>query len=143
MSLYSAFKTDENIERLGIVLDYGSFRIRVARAGGSNKRFARVFEQKLKPVRQALKADQLQEEIGDRILAEVYADAVILDWETLIDGEFKKGIEAEDGSLLPFNVKNVQETLQNLPELFTDIREQTTKFSNFRALDKEADAANL
>jgi len=142
MGLYDSFKTDPEVERKGILLDYGSFRIRIARAGGANKRFLKVLDHKTRPYKQALKAEQLDEDIADSVMAEVYADAVILGWETKVDGQFKSGIESETGELLPFTAQNVTKTLLALPELFADIRQQSSQFQNFRALQREDDAKN-
>lgn len=142
MSLYSAFETDPNVERQGVNLDFGTFRVRVARAGGANKRFLKLMDQKTKAYKQAIKYDQLEESIAEEVMLEVYADAVILGWETKVEGEWKSGIEARDGSLVPYSAKNVKETLKALPELFSQIQQEASRHTNFRYIQQEADAKN-
>ena len=141
MGVYS-FKTDENLEKSGIYLQYGDFRVKVARAGGSNKRYAKALEKETRDYRSAIKNDQMPEDKAAEIMRRVFASTVILGWETKVEGEWRSGIEAEDGTLLQFSQKNVESTLENLPDLFADIQEQATKFSNFRAAPREADLGN-
>jgi len=143
MSIYDQFKTSPELEQNGIVIDYGSFRVRVARAGGTNKRFQRLLEAKIKPYRRAMATDTMDNDRGMEILREVYAEAVVLDWETKVDGKFEKGIDNPDGGkLLPFNAKNVLATFNNLPDLFTDIKEQSDKAALFRETAREEEGKN-
>ena len=53
-SMYSTFRTDDELERKGIVIEYDSFRVTIARAGGSNKAFERALEAKSRPFRRAI-----------------------------------------------------------------------------------------
>lgn len=133
MSMYDKFKTDESREVNGIVLDYGDFRIRIARAGGQNKRYAKVLEAKSRPYQRAIQTETINFEIQMGILRQVYAEAVVLKWETLVGETWKDGIEAEDGSLLPVNVDNIVKTFEALPDLFADIRAQADRVALFRA----------
>lgn len=142
MSMYKTFGTDENFETNGIMLEYGSFRVKIARAGGKNKRFAKVLEAKAKPFRRAIQTEMLDPEQGLAMLRDTYAEAIIISWETLVNGEFVSGIEAPDGSLLPFSKENVALTLKNLPDLFADIKDAADKAALFRSTIVEADAKN-
>jgi len=169
MSMYSQFATDTNLERAGIDLDYGEFRVRIARAGGSNKRYARVLETKMKPHRRALQAETLDPKRAERLLVESYAEGVILEWAVSVVADakgapkeplvlasahlkktgkeapntvFVKGIESPTGDVLAFTVENVVDTLIALPDLFTDIREQASKAGLFREQALEEDAGN-
>lgn len=133
MSMYDKFKTDENREVNGIILDYGDFRVRVARAGGQNKRYAKVLEAKSRPYQRAIQTETINFELQLSILREVYAESVILKWETLVGGDWKEGIEGEDGKLLPVTVPNLVATFEALPDLFSDIRAQADRQALFRA----------
>ena len=142
-SMYGMFETDKKREREGIYLDYGSFRIKISRAGGDNKRFSKVLEGKTKPHRRAIQTDMLDPIVADRLLKETYAEAVVLDWETKDDkGKWKSGIEGREGEILPFCNANVCEAFVNLPELFKDVQEQANKVALFRRDVLEADAKN-
>jgi hypothetical protein len=140
--MYGQFQTDTSLESQGIVIDYGTFRITVARAGGANKRFAKTLEAKTKPFKRAIQTDTMDNERGLEILRETYAEAVVLNWETKKDGVFVQGIESQDGGILPFNKENVVFTFQNLPDLFTDIQQQAEKSALFRKFLQEQDAKN-
>lgn len=132
-SPYKMFKTDEVLETKGIVQDFGDFKITIARAGGANKKFAKASEEKFRPHRRALEAGLMSEELTTKILAEVFADSVILGWENVTD---------ENGQPMEFTRENVIKLLTDLPELFTDIRAQATKLALYRRDDTEAAVKN-
>jgi hypothetical protein len=141
--MYNTFKTDPVREQEGVWLDYGEFRIRVAHAGQGNKRYVAYAEKALRPVRQAMNAGALSNERSMNIMADIYAKTIVLDWQVLQpDKSWKTGIEAEDGSILTCNPENVELTLKNLPNLFSDIQAQASSIANFRAAEIEEEAGN-
>jgi hypothetical protein len=87
-------------------------------------------------------AGLLKTERAEDILRETYAEAVILNWEVLQDGQWVQGIEGPNGDLLPFTKANVVQALAALGDLFNDIREQATSHALFRAEVREAEAGN-
>lgn len=131
---YDTFKADESLEQQGIELDYGDAGLfKIARAGGSNKEFARLMEKVFRPYRRQMDAGTMDEKVADKLLAEVFAKTVILDW---------KGVTDKNGKNLPFNTENAVKLLTDLPDLFADLREQAMKIANFRAVEIEADLKN-
>lgn len=141
MSIYKTFQTRPDLERDGIWLDYGflegdsekPIRIKVARAGGGNQRFAQVLEAKTKPHRRSIQTETIDRKLSEQIVLETYAEAVLLDWMNVSD---------KDGNPLPFNKENAVLILTDLPDLFADIREQTQKVALFRETILETDAGN-
>lgn len=137
--LYKLFKTDDATEQEGVWVEYGTkatgepIRIRIARAGGGNLKYTRVLERKWKPVRRQAQLGTLDPKLSERLLAEVYAESVILGWENVDD---------ESGNPLPFTVANATKLLTDLPELFTDLQLQANRLALFRADLREADAGN-
>lgn len=142
MSMYELFKTDTNLETNGIVIDYGSFRVTIARAGGANKRFAKTLDVKTKPYRRAIQTETMDNERGLDILREVYSEAVVLNWEVKDGDGWRQGIEGPDGDILPFTKENVLATFRALPDLFHDLQEQAGKAALFRQSIREAEAGN-
>ena len=128
---YEMFKTDPKIEvEQGVVLDYGEFKIRIARAGGSNKRFERLLRARMKPHRRQFETDTLPEEVATKLMTGVYADAVVLGWE---------GVKDEDGKTLAFNRENVIKLFTDLPDLFRDVQAQAGLVSLFKVIELEED----
>lgn len=146
MSMYKQFGTDKELEKNGVVIDYGEFRVTVARAGSANPKFVRTHEMLTKPVRRLIEQEALPRERELAIKRELYAKAVILNWEvneTKGDKEtWKQGIEGPDGTILPFNEENVIATFENLPDLFVDLQIQANTMKLFLASNREADAKN-
>lgn len=144
--LYSTFGTDKKVETDGIVVNYGQVRFRIARAGGANQKFKKVFQHKMKPLRRQIENEQLTDDQSERLFAEVYAETVVLSWETNFgtekDPNWKPVWVGEDGVELEFSKENVTEVLIDLPELFADLKTMASQASNYRRAEAEADAGN-
>lgn len=141
-ALYSAFATDRDVEKSGIFIQYGTVerdgkevpvQIKIARAGGGNARFDKVFEVKTKPYKRMIQTDTLPDSLNKQIMREVYAECVILGWENVQDA---------DGEFIEFNQKNVIQVMTDLPDLFTDIQVQANKAALFRKMIVEEDVKN-
>lgn len=122
MGLRDRFKTSDKLETSGISLELGETRLLLARAGGKNQKFNAAMARISKNHKRAIDHDLLSQDKARQLVFETYADHVILNWETLVDGEWREGIEGPDGDLLPFNRENVIETLNEMPDLFTEIK---------------------
>ena len=122
--IYELFTTDKDLERKGFALQYGETTFIIARAGGANKKFQSLIERKLRPYRTAINAGTMDEDVAERLLAEAYADSVILAWENVCEPE-------PDCTPIDFTKENVVRVLLALPDLFRDIQEQSQKVSNF------------
>lgn len=147
MSIYDTFKTEPTVEQSGIRLKYGDTHILVARAGGANSKFRKVFKAKLKPFRRQIDSNTMDDKDADRIMAEAYAEAVVLNWYGRVvdkDGveTWVPTIEGKDGSRMDFTVENVTKLFLDLPELFADVQLMANQAANFRAAEIEADLKN-
>ena len=139
MSLYSQYKTDQDLEVNGIVLNYGkndkgqNIDFRIARAGGGNTKFAKVAEAVLKPYRRQLNNETLDITVLDGLFRIIYAKAVVLGWS---------GVEDENGKSLEFNEQNVVKVFEDLPDVFADVRAAAEKASLFRRQALEDESKN-
>ena len=153
---YGAFRSDIGAEQEGVILDYGPFRVTIARAGGSNKAYERILESLTKPYRRAIQLETLDAKVSEKIMKEAMAKAVILNWEVLVDADgllnaegqdWKQGLEYPDtGDLLPFSWENVMEVLQHkeIQNLYHDLRVQSGKEALFLQTrrEEEGNASN-
>ncbi len=147
MGLRKLFKTDKRFETEGIVLDYGEARIRIARAGGANKRYIKALDKATKPFRRAIATGAFSDERATAILREVYAKTIVLNWEVKRGEQWLVGIDPEDlgmdgAELQPVTPENIQQVFENLPDLFTDVRQQAESMTLFRSEIDEAAAGN-
>lgn len=156
MGLFAAYGTDVNLEKTGVVFTPdSSTAITLARAGGSNVKFQAVLDAKIKPHRRAIEAGTLDPKLDRRMMAEVYADTVVKNWETLVGDKLVQGIEADPNAtagtyshdidksgLVPFNRQNVVATLLALPDLFGDLQRESQRVGNFLTEQREEDAKN-
>lgn len=134
MSTYRAFSTDEVLESKGITLDFGSAgKVRIARAGGANKKFEKTMMRLTKPHRHAINTGTIDPKVADEVLHRAYAEAVVLGWE---------GITDREGKELPFTVDNAMSLFSDLPDLFQQIRKNADNASLFRAEQNEDDVKN-
>lgn len=147
MGMFKQFRTDTNLEKQGIWLDYGDFRVRVARAGGANTMFNKSIEHKTKPYRRAIQAETFDRDRIQTLVREAFVDTIVLAWEvnkgTSDDPKWEPGIEGEEeGTVLPYTKENVLNTFKALPDLFTDVQEQAAKSALFRQELREEDVKN-
>jgi hypothetical protein len=147
MSLYKMFQTDKAAEQEGIIVDYGEERFRIARAGGANSQFKKIFAQKIKPYRRQIDNGTMDDAVANRLMAESYADAVVIGWESKIvdaDGKEKwvKTIQNEAGADLKFTPENCAQVLIDLPELFADLQHMAGQATHFREEEIEEDSKN-
>lgn len=137
--LYSQFSTNKDLEADGVWIEYGTtedgkpIRIKIARAGGNNVAFAKALEKATRPHRRALNAGTLDDQTADRIYKSVFAETVVKDWQN---------IEDENGEELEFSKDNVLKLFNDLPDLFIDLREQSSNVALFRDEMREKDLGN-
>lgn len=142
-SMYSQFKTNKTVEQEGIWLEFETFRLLMARAGGSNKKFNRSMTVATKPYRRAIESETMGDERSIEIMRGVYAKSVILAWEVKDeDGEWVTGMEDENGEAVPFTRDNVEKVFSDLPELFEYVIEQSRKVGLFLDDVREVEAGN-
>jgi hypothetical protein len=136
MSFYETFGTDKDLESgKGVDLDYGKDGIiTIHRAGGSNRKYAQVASAKLKPYSRQIYNKTVDQDVIERVMAEIYAEAVIIGW---------KDVVGKDGKMLKFTTENVVNLLLNVPELFSDIQKASDDVAIFRKQEMEEDAKNL
>ena len=133
-SIYDIFGTDKSAEQDGIILEYGKgLEIRIARAGGSNTKFEKAVQTKMRKYGLQAKHDLLDNEQMREVMREVLAETVVLGW---------KGFTDRAGTELPFNRDNCIQVFKDLPDLFDDVLEQSRKASLFKTMVLEAEAKN-
>lgn len=134
---YAVFMTESDLELQGTDLDYGAFKVRVARAGGRNTMYSKVFAQVAKPYKNVNLRDLPKEDL-DAIYAEVYARAVIKGWFVKNSkGEWVSGIVDLDGQTVAATAKTIASVLGKLPDLLSDIMDQASDIATFQRLEEE------
>lgn len=138
MSMYHQFETDSDQEKKGVWLDYSRFQVRVARAGGANKKYQLALDRITKQYRRAIATETMDPDVAEDLIRRVFAQTVILDWKVKVGDEFKQGIEQKDSDeLLPFTPENVLATLRALPDLSDDIQAGARNSTLFRSALRE------
>jgi len=127
------FETDGNLETEGLWLDYGDARIKIARAGGSNKRYEKRLEVLSRPHKRLMKADRMPLREMNKLLKQVYAESVVLGWE---------GVTDREGNVMPFSAENCIRLFDDLPDLWEDVLEQARNSAIFRREVLESDSKN-
>lgn len=143
-SIYKTFGTDKKLESDGITVEYDDLRFVVARAGGGNARFRKVFQKKAKPYRYKIDNDLLSEDIAQKLLAEAYAETIILRCDTKgPDGKWQEGkLPLKDGTIAEATPERLTQLFLDLPVLFSDVQSMANNVSNFRKVEEEEDEKN-
>ncbi len=132
------FKTSPKAEAAGVELDYGDFWIKITRAGATNARFKKLFEQRMKPHRRAVANDTMNNDVAERITREVWAESIVMGWGSKLGD----GLMPYQGAAFPFNVPNCIQLFNDLPDLFIDVREQSMKLGLFQDEEQDTDTGN-
>lgn len=149
MSMYKQLETDKALEIKGVEVDYGSFRVTLARAGGANKRYEKLLNALSKPHQRAMKTETMDNEVAIDIMRKVYAGAIIMHWEAKdAKGEWEVGIEAKPKkpgdpiTIVPFNHGNALQAMIDLPELLIWFKDDAEKLSLYLVQLLEEDVKN-
>ncbi len=133
-SIYDKFATDKNAEQQGVTLDYGDgLEIKIARAGGSNVRFEKAVQARMRKYELQSKHGLLEPEQMRTIFREVLAETVVLGWS---------GVTDREGNTLPFTKENCVKLFTDLPDLMEDVLEQSRKSALFKQSVLEDESGN-
>ncbi len=143
--LYAQFATNDKEEADGVWLEYGMtaptpeapeglpIRIRIARAGGKNLDFNKALEKATKPHRKALAAGSMSLDLLENIYRAVFIAHCVKGWQN---------VSGRDGKPLAFTGDNVLQVFKDLPDLYSDVKEQANSLSLFREEEREVDLGN-
>lgn len=130
MPLFEDYATNHDVESEGAVRDFGDFWIKLARAGGSNKKYSKALRKTTAPYNRAIDLGKLPDELANKLMVTVYAEAVVLDW----GGD---GMVDPDGQPLPCTKENVVRVLTELPDLFAEVRKAAEGMELFQQANRE------
>jgi hypothetical protein len=147
MGLRKNFKTDQTRENEGVEIPVDTnehngqpILIRVSRMGKSNKRYAKALEEATRPHLTAIANETLDNELGNRLLREVFVDTILLGWSNLPKSELSD--DEKDTDDLPFNRENALKLFEEMPDLYDDWEARAKKAANFREVARKANAKN-
>ena len=142
-SPFKQFNTNKELEASGVWLNFGGYEIKIARAGGGNKRHQPAAELHFREHRQAAAVGVLPEEVAERALHQVYADAIVLGWRTKQeDGSYVPTIEGPEGGPWEFTRDNVLKLFEAIPDLFKVIRGFAENYTTFQRVQRELEGKN-
>lgn len=139
MSLYKQFKTDTDLERSGVLVQYGlnskkqPISFRIARAGGANVAYNKRLDILTKPYHRQLQSGNTDPELMEQLVREAFIDKVLLGWE---------GVEDESGEPMAFNKANAEKLFADLPDLYKDLQELSMKSALFKEVQREEELGN-
>lgn len=133
LSLFTAFETDPSATDDGVLFEIiPGVKFRVRRF--NSKKVTAVRERLLKPYKHLTKNGQeLPDDIATLIGTKQLAEAVIVDWEGVID---------ENGIELPYSVKNAYVLLERLPDVKDEIAAFSLNVANYLAAERDEEVKN-
>ena len=140
MSLFSQFATSRKAEVEGVEFTFGGENAAIftlARMGMNNKRYKRMVEQETKPYAHAIRNDNLAPEIDEAITLKIFIVTILLGWKNVVEPKVF-GTDEE----VPCTPENAEKLFKALPELYSALKENASKMSNFRAEEIELDSKN-
>ena len=128
-----SFETDKQLEVDGVWVDIGDddgTQLLVARIGNDN--YNRLIRTKLKPYRNLLQRNAMPEPTQEKILTEVLAETILLDWKNL----------KYNGKKVAYSPARACELLMGIPDFRELVMEIANSMETYRVIEKEADAKN-
>lgn len=124
MGTYSKFKTNISAETEGAWFDLGEAgRFKIARSGGNNREYLKIFNRRAKPHKQLIDAGKLGEDENTKFMTEVFAEANLKGWD---------GVTDENGEVLAYSFENAVKLLTDLPDLFLQLLTKSQDMNNYR-----------
>lgn len=139
MSLYKLYKTDEKKLESGIRVPIGMNDDKtiptfiLTRAHKSNVRYAKSLERETKPYRRQIELGTMDNMLAEAISRRVFIETCLLDWENVQD---------EKNQPLALTHENAEKLFTDLPDLYDELYQQSTKASAFLEESLELEAKN-
>jgi hypothetical protein len=135
--------TDEKHEVEGIWVDYGNFAVRLARAGGANKRYLKLMEARLAPHKRAIQLKTMDDAVATNLILDVFLSTIIINWAIVLDGKTVEGkMHMPDGTVVDFNKENAKQLLTAIPNIFVTIQKDSSEQASYLVEELEHDAGN-
>lgn len=141
--LYKNYATNQDLEVQGIFFEAGEFeengetkkiRFKLARSGGANKAFAKALERETRPYRSGGKIrSTLTNEKADAAYLKAFCSTVLLGWENVRD---------RNDQPIPFSPEAAERLMEELPDLYNDLKETASNSAIFREDVRETDLGN-
>lgn len=123
MEATTSIETDPHLEAEGVWNEYGDvFRVKLARAGGSNAVYVDHFWQRVGPLVDRIDANKVGEAEATKVIRQLLIKQLIKGWQTQVGGQWRDGIAINDaGTVLPATRKNLQRRLAEWPKLVLEL----------------------
>jgi formaldehyde-activating enzyme involved in methanogenesis len=131
MSIFKQFKTTDT----GVWIEYPenadgtipSFKI--ARMSKTNKIYQKTLEEMVRPYKREIELNLLKQDKDDEIMLDVFVACILIDW---------KNIKDESGGSYAFTKANAKALMQELPELYEDLKDRARNMTYFLEKEKES-----
>lgn len=129
----------EGIEfRFGAVNEDGSEPVfKLARLGPANKRYKAMISKETKPLMTQINNDALPDEVSEEITLRVFCSTVLIGWRDLVLPEVFGSADRVE-----YSAENATKLMKSLPELYSILRAEAAKMSNFRDAVVSSDTKN-
>jgi hypothetical protein len=140
---YADFTTDDDAVSKGLMVDYGSFRVRVALVDESNKPFSKMKALLFKPLQHKIETKTVRDEEVMEVLQEAFASKGILSWEVKnSEGNFVPGICLPDGTVAEASKANIMTVFAARERVFKDLYKQAGDYTLFRKAELDEERKN-
>lgn len=139
MSLFKQFSSSKQKASTGVWVEYSPNEdgtipaFLIARAHKFNKRYATALAAATQPHRRALATETLDNKTAEKVMLQVFLDAILLDWRNVYD---------EAGAPMVYSRASAESLLTKLPELYDDLDTQSKSLALYREEELAADLKN-
>lgn len=139
--LTKQFKTNSAKESAGVEIEFAEAQnddgtiptFTISRMGKSNKAYAKALEAATRPFRRQVELGTLKNEVAEPLFLGVFVDTILKGWKNVQD---EKGVE------IPFTKENAIRLMNELPDVYERLQEESKIASNFRDNNLQEEAKN-
>lgn len=139
MSIYETFRTNKKAEREGVWRNFPANKdgtipgFKLARMSSNNPEYVKRVEAINRQFKTEITLDILTEEQAKGPWLDAFVDTILIEW---------RNIQTPEGVVIEYTHDNAKKLMEDLPDLFTLLREDATKLSTFRDAEIETNAGN-
>jgi hypothetical protein len=134
MNLFKAYKTNHKSETEGTWIDFGSgVSFKLARESELNQEYQAKYTALIERFGRDIANGSIDPEVDRKATLELFLECTLKDW---------RGVTNEEGELLEFNTDNARWLMQELPDLYIELKREASLRKNFLVSKDREDAKN-
>lgn len=134
MNLFKAYKTNHKNEVEGTWVEFGNgVAFKLARESETNQEYQAKYTALIEKHSREIATGSIDPEVDKKASLDLFLECTLKDW---------RGVTDEEGNSLEFSTDNARWLMEQLPDLYIELKREAGRRKNFLAHKDEQDAKN-